>query len=58
MVDLRLWGKGERSGAEVDQRIGMVYNFRVEDGKITHAQMFPDVAAAISAAGSSASQTA
>jgi ketosteroid isomerase-like protein len=57
-VDLRLWGKGEQSGVEVDQRFGAIYTFRADDGKITHNQLFPNVATAISAAESSASQTA
>ena len=58
VVDQRMWVKGKRSGAEVDQRFAMLYAFRTEDGKITHAQLLPDVAAAISAAESSAPQTA
>ena len=58
MVDLRLWGKGQRSGVEVDQRFAMLYTFRLDDGKIVRAQLFPDVAAATSEAELSASQTA
>ena len=58
VVDLRLWGKGRRSGAEVDQRFAMLYAVRSEDGKVTHAQLLPDIAAAISAAESSASRPA
>ena len=58
VADLRLWGKGRRSGAEVDQRFAMLYAVRPEDGKVTRAQLLPDMAAAISAAESSASQTA
>jgi ketosteroid isomerase-like protein len=57
-VDLRLWGKGEQSGIEVDQRFGAIYTFRAEDGKITRNQLFPDVETAISAAESSAPRTA
>ena len=57
VVDLRLWGKGQRSGVEVDQRFAMLYAFRLEDGKIISSQLFPDVAAAISVAESSAPQT-
>ena len=53
-VDLRLWGKGEQSGIEVDQRFGAIYTFREEDGKVTHNQLFFDVETAISAAQSSA----
>jgi ketosteroid isomerase-like protein len=58
VVDLRLWGKGRRSGAEVDQRFACLYTFRLEDRKVLRAQFLPDVAAAIFAAESSASQTA
>jgi ketosteroid isomerase-like protein len=58
VVDLRLWGKGQRSGVEVDQRFAMLYAFRLEDGKISRAQLLPDVAKAVSVAESSASQTA
>ena len=56
-VDLRLWGKGEQSGVEVDQRFGAIYAFG-NDGKIVSNHLFPDVATAISAAESSATQTA
>lgn len=49
-VDLRLWGKGARSGIEVEQRFAFLYTVRPEDGKVTHAQLFPDLAAAIAAA--------
>lgn len=58
VLDLRLWGKGRRSGVEVDQRFAMLYTFRPEDGRIIRAQLFPDVAGAISAAESSADRTA
>jgi ketosteroid isomerase-like protein len=50
VVDLRLWGKGRRSGVEVDQRFAMVYAVRPEDGKVTSGQLLPDVAAAVSGA--------
>jgi ketosteroid isomerase-like protein len=51
VVELRLWGKGARSGAEVDQRFAMLYTVRPEDGKFIRARLFPDVAAALFAAG-------
>jgi ketosteroid isomerase-like protein len=54
VVEVRLWGKGQRSGAEVDQRFAFLYTLRREDGKVIRAQLFPDVAAAISVAESSA----
>ena len=49
VVDLRLWGKGQRSGAEVDQRLAMLYAFGAS-GKIIRAQLFPDVQTALAAA--------
>lgn len=58
VVAVRLWGKGKRSGVEVDQRFAYLYTFRLEDEKIIRAQLLPDVAAAISVAGSTAPQTA
>jgi ketosteroid isomerase-like protein len=58
VTELRLWGKGRRSGAEVEQRFAFLYTVRLEDGKVTRAQLLPDVAAALSLAESSASQTA
>jgi ketosteroid isomerase-like protein len=58
VVDLRLWGKGTRSGIEVDQRFAFLHTLRLEDGKIIRAQLLPDVAAAISVAESSASEIA
>jgi ketosteroid isomerase-like protein len=58
VADLRLWGKGKRSGVEVEQRFAFVYDVRLEDGKVIRVRMLPDVAAAISVAESSAAQTA
>ena len=58
VADLRLWGKGKRSGAEVEQRFAFLYTVRPEDGKVIRVRLLPDVAAAISVAESSASQTA
>ena len=58
VVDVRLWGKGKRSGVEVDQRFAYLYTLRMEDERIIRAQLLPDVATAISVAASSASQTA
>ena len=57
VLDSRLWGKGTRSGVEVDQRFAFLYDLR-PDGKVSRARLFPDVATAISVAESSASQTA
>ena len=58
VVDVRLWGKGKRSGVEVDQRFAFLYTFSPEKEKFTRAQLLPDVAMALSLAESSASQPA
>jgi ketosteroid isomerase-like protein len=58
VVDVRLWGKGKRSGVEVDQRFAFLYTLSSEDERILRAQLLPDVAAAIAVAESSASQPA
>ncbi len=50
IVDLRLSGKGQQSGAEVEQRFAMLYTVRPGDGKISDARLFQDVAAAEAAA--------
>ena len=55
VLDQRMWAKGTRSGIGVDQRFAMLYRFRLDDRKILHAQLFPDVETAISAGESSAS---
>ncbi len=47
VVDVRLWGRGKRSGAEVDQRFAFLYTTRASDGKIIRAQLFPTQHAAI-----------
>jgi ketosteroid isomerase-like protein len=57
VVDVRLWGKGKRSGVEVDQRFAFLYTFRPEEERIIRAQLVPNVAAALSEAESSASET-
>jgi ketosteroid isomerase-like protein len=58
VVDVRLWGKGKRSGVEVDQRFAYLYTLRMEDEKIIRAQLLPNLAAAVSLADPSASQSA
>jgi ketosteroid isomerase-like protein len=57
VADLRLWGKGRQSGAEVEQRFAFLYTVR-PDGKVIGVRLLPDVGAAISAAESTAAQTA
>jgi ketosteroid isomerase-like protein len=55
VVDVRLWGKGKRSGVEVDQRFAYLYTLRPEDEKVVRAQLFPDVRSAVTVAERSAS---
>jgi ketosteroid isomerase-like protein len=52
VVELRLSGKGTLSGIEVGQSFAFLYTLR-PDGKVVRARLFPDVSAAVSAAGSS-----
>ena len=47
VVDVRWWGKGKRSGAEVDQRFAYLYTLREADEKIVRCQLFPTVQAAM-----------
>jgi len=53
-VDIRLWGKGRRSGAEVDQRLAFLYTIRESDSKIIRCQLHPSVQAAFDAAAAEA----
>ena len=55
VLDVRLWGTGTLSGIAIDQRFAFLYTFR-PDGKVIRAQLFPDVAAAVSVAESSSPQ--
>ncbi len=50
VVDMRLWGKGRRSGVEVDQRFAWLYTLRPDDNKVVRAQLFPTVQAAMESA--------
>ena len=47
VVDLRLWGKGKLSGAEIDQRFAAVYTTRAADEKVVRVQLFPTIQAAM-----------
>jgi ketosteroid isomerase-like protein len=47
VVKIRLWGRGKRSGAEVDQQSAMLYTTRASDGKIVCAQLFPSAQVAL-----------
>jgi len=49
VADMRLWGKGNRSGVEVDQRFVYLSVFR-EDGKCLISHLLPDTAAALAIA--------
>jgi ketosteroid isomerase-like protein len=55
VADVRLWGRGKRSGAEVDQRFAYLYTMRESDEKIVRCQLFPTVEAAMDAATASES---
>lgn len=55
VVDVRWSGTGQRSGVEVDQRFAMLYVLRPKDMRVVRAELFPDVAAAMSGPESSAS---
>ena len=58
VVDLRWWGKGKRSGVEVDQRVAFLYTFRSADNKIVRSQLFPTVQAAMDFAAAAPGVTA
>jgi ketosteroid isomerase-like protein len=46
-VDPRLWGKGRRSGVEIDQRAAFLYATRESDGKVVRALLFPTLKEAL-----------
>ena len=54
-VDVRLWGQGKRSGAEVDQRLAFLYTLRPGDDLILRAELLPDLEAALARAARSRS---
>lgn len=54
VVDVRLWGKGKLSGAEVEQHFAFLYTLRESDNKIVRAQLFPNAQAAMDNATASA----
>jgi ketosteroid isomerase-like protein len=53
VVDVRLWGRGKRSGVDVDQRFAYLYTLREADEKILRCQLFPSVHAAMQSAAAS-----
>jgi ketosteroid isomerase-like protein len=56
VVDLRLWGRGQRSGAEVEQRFAFLYDVRPEESKVIRVRLLPDLSTALDLAESSAAQ--
>ena len=52
VLELRLWGKGTRSGVEVEQRFAFLYEL-TPDARVSRARLFPDRATALSEAGDS-----
>ena len=50
VVDLRMSGTGKQSGLDVGRRAACLYLVRPDDGRVLHAQLFPDGTAAITAA--------
>jgi ketosteroid isomerase-like protein len=51
VVEVRMTGKGRSSGIEIDQRMGLLYTLRDQDGKVARVQMFPTKHQALKAAG-------
>jgi ketosteroid isomerase-like protein len=49
VAEMRLWGRGRRSGVEVDHRYGYLLTFR-QDGKCLRGQMLSDVPSALAIA--------
>jgi ketosteroid isomerase-like protein len=49
VADVRIWGRGKRSGVEVDQRLAFLYTLG-EDRMVRSNEWFPDVDAALEAA--------
>ena len=47
VVDMRLTGKGRRSGAVVDPRVAWLYTLDRAENKVVRAQLFPTVRAAM-----------
>jgi ketosteroid isomerase-like protein len=54
VVEVRFWGKGKRSGVEVDQRFAWLYTLHPADDKFARSQLFPSVEAAMEFAAASA----
>ena len=50
VVEVRMWGKGRRSGVEVDQRFAFLYTAREPDRLIVRAKLFPTARAALESA--------
>lgn len=50
VVEVRWWGRGRRSGVEVDQRFAFLYTIRPGEEKVFSCQLFPTVEAAADSA--------
>ena len=57
VVEMRLSGRGRRSGVEVDRRYVFLYTVRDLDEKVIRCQLLPSVDAAIDSASGSQSDT-
>jgi ketosteroid isomerase-like protein len=57
VVDVRLWGKGKRSGANVDQRFAFLYTLHPTRNKVVRAKLFPTVQEAIDFASSTPAES-
>jgi ketosteroid isomerase-like protein len=53
VVDVHWWGRGRRSGVEVDQRYAFLYTVRQGDEKVFSCRLFPNVEAAVDFVGAS-----
>jgi ketosteroid isomerase-like protein len=51
VVEVRMTATGRSTGIEIDQRLGLIYTLREQDGKVARVQMFPSRDAALEAAG-------
>jgi ketosteroid isomerase-like protein len=47
VVDVRWWGRGKRSGVEVDQRFAFLYTIRPGDDRVFSCRLFATVDAAV-----------
>jgi hypothetical protein len=57
VVEVRFWGRGRKSGAEVDQRFALLYTLHPIRDKVVRAQLFPTVQAATDFASSTPAES-